>query len=543
MNGDPPEEVGRGASAADVFRLPREAYFDYPGNPRSPGCTYERAFRALWPQPEVAYAHVIGEEREDGGQGIALQYWFFYYFNDADNTHEGDWEMIQLSWDVATVDEALNRDPDRAAYAQHNGGEIAEWTDDKLLKEDGHPVVYAALGSHGSYYGDGVYLMYGEEGTGLGCDDTSRPARRVALTPRLVPTDVEDQDDPLAWAAFEGRWGEREGGIWNGPTGPNTKGRWTEPLSWEDGLREFSYSVGENNPGGLSPVNVFCTIISFGGAALNLDATHPIPFRVAVGAVLAGVVALFYRDRALLVRAGWLYVRHMPTFAVLGLLIVPVALVVNGIQALLAFAPPVDYALKLAEKSPASWVLYLLAASGLVHAPALIVIGPAVIEAVRQAESGRAPGIIESCRYVLARIALLARSFVRVWVPIVALVISVVGLPWAVRRAVDWAFFGQVIVYRDARSTEEATSASTALGRGRRLRAGLTLLLFAFLVAVAPPLIGVVLMVRSDLSLAWITTASGILTAALLPYAVIGATLFYRGLQDSAATARAPRLD
>ena len=377
------------------FACPKEAYFDFPGNPRSPGCTYDRAFRALSPQPEVTYAHVVGEEREDGSRGIALQYWFFYYFNDADNTHEGDWEMIQLSWDVATVAEALARDPDRAAYAQHNGGEIAEWTDDKLLKEDGHPVVYAALGSHGSYYGDGVFLMYCEEGTGLGCDDTSRPARRAALTPILLPTDVDDQDDPLAWVAYEGRWGEREGGIWNGPTGPNTKGRWTEPLSWEDGLREFSYSVGENNPGGLSPVNLFCNAISFGGAALNLNATHPIPFRLAVGAVLAGVVTLFYRDRKLLGGAARLYVRHLPTFAILGLLVVPVALVVNGIQALLTFAPPVDYLLKLAEKSPTSWVLYLLATSGLVHAPALIVVGPAVIGAVRQAESGRAPGMVE----------------------------------------------------------------------------------------------------------------------------------------------------
>jgi hypothetical protein len=55
------------------------------------------------PQPAVTYAHVIGEEPEDGSRGIALQYWYFYYFNDADNTHEGDWEMIQLSWDAATA--------------------------------------------------------------------------------------------------------------------------------------------------------------------------------------------------------------------------------------------------------------------------------------------------------------------------------------------------------------------------------------------------------------------------------------------------------
>ena len=46
----------------------------------------------------------------------------------------------------------------------------------------------------------------------------------------------------------------------------------------------------------------------------------------------------------------------------------------------------------------------------------------------------------------MERIKLLTVSFFRVWVPIVALVISVVGVPWAIRRAIDWAFFQQVIV-------------------------------------------------------------------------------------------------
>jgi hypothetical protein len=41
MDGDPPEEVARGASAADVFRLPKEAYLHLrpgvPGAPAPPG--------------------------------------------------------------------------------------------------------------------------------------------------------------------------------------------------------------------------------------------------------------------------------------------------------------------------------------------------------------------------------------------------------------------------------------------------------------------------------------------------------------------------
>ena len=33
---------------------------------------------------------------------IALQYWFFYVFNDFNNLHEGDWEMIQLDFDASS---------------------------------------------------------------------------------------------------------------------------------------------------------------------------------------------------------------------------------------------------------------------------------------------------------------------------------------------------------------------------------------------------------------------------------------------------------
>ena len=37
---------------------------------------------------------------------LALQYWLFYAFNDWNNLHEGDWEMIQLDFDAATAHQA-----------------------------------------------------------------------------------------------------------------------------------------------------------------------------------------------------------------------------------------------------------------------------------------------------------------------------------------------------------------------------------------------------------------------------------------------------
>jgi len=36
----------------------------------------------------------------------------------------------------------------------------------------------------------------------------------------VLPERVDDANDPLAWVRFDGRWGERHSGPYNGPTGP-----------------------------------------------------------------------------------------------------------------------------------------------------------------------------------------------------------------------------------------------------------------------------------------------------------------------------------
>ena len=48
----------------------------------------------------------------------------------------------------------------------------------------------------------------------------------------VLPDSVDDPNDPLAWLGFNGRWGERQGGPFNGPTGPAAKDRWLDPAPW-----------------------------------------------------------------------------------------------------------------------------------------------------------------------------------------------------------------------------------------------------------------------------------------------------------------------
>ena len=48
----------------------------------------------------------VATQRDRPGK-LALQYWFFYYFNDFANVHEGDWEMAQLVFHADTPEQAL----------------------------------------------------------------------------------------------------------------------------------------------------------------------------------------------------------------------------------------------------------------------------------------------------------------------------------------------------------------------------------------------------------------------------------------------------
>lgn len=132
---------------------------DLPGDPLDPGCSYERWARSQW-GPESAptvYARVTGQRGVEGR--LALQYWFFYPFNDYDNKHESDWERIQLEFEADDAAQALTREPVLAVYSQHYGAERGDWGDPKVeVLDETHPVVYVSAGSHASQFSEGVFL-------------------------------------------------------------------------------------------------------------------------------------------------------------------------------------------------------------------------------------------------------------------------------------------------------------------------------------------------------------------------------------------------
>jgi hypothetical protein len=239
------EQVKRAPSAADIADLRDGWYLDYEGKVLGNTCVYARAFRRLREEgkaPAVTYAHVAREPNHDG---FALQYWFFWYFNQFNDLHEGDWEGMQLSFESNVVADALDEEPSEVIVFQHAGGERASWEDGKVQKEGTHPVVYPAAGSHATFYDSSVYLGNGQNGSGVGCDNTSEPLRELRLRPVLLP-ETAPEEGAFQWLSYRGRWGEKEKGYNNGPTGPVTKTVWREPFAWMAEQR----STGPRLPGG-----------------------------------------------------------------------------------------------------------------------------------------------------------------------------------------------------------------------------------------------------------------------------------------------------
>ncbi|MFT3873544.1 MAG: hypothetical protein QM714_13020 [Nocardioides sp.] len=123
-----------GPSMEDVSKgLPGYA-LDLPGDPLNPGCEYEKWARSEWGNSAepTAYAHVATQTGVSNR--IALQYYFFYPFNDYNNKHETDWERIQLEFEAPDAATALSNGltPDLVVYSQHYGSERSGWDDDKL---------------------------------------------------------------------------------------------------------------------------------------------------------------------------------------------------------------------------------------------------------------------------------------------------------------------------------------------------------------------------------------------------------------------------
>jgi hypothetical protein len=176
------------------------------------------------PADWTVYGHVY--RAADGG--VLVQYWFFYPFNKFHGfgDHEADWEHV-------TVRIGPEGRPRGAWYSHHDDNAPGAWIGwSALPREDTHPVVLSALGSHACYARRRDVAWYDEV-----CP-TARPERAEAQGCRVWRSwsgatggvvDLGTLEEPAtSWLAWPGRWGA-EGGVGDdgaGPPGPAFQPGW-----------------------------------------------------------------------------------------------------------------------------------------------------------------------------------------------------------------------------------------------------------------------------------------------------------------------------
>jgi len=545
-------ELKRAPSADDIAGLGEGHHLDLRGDPLGDTCVYARDFARLKREgraPPTTYVHLA---REAGRGGLAVQYWFFWYFNQFNDLHEGDWEGMQVVFDSSDPAQALREGPSEIGLFQHGGGERGAWEEGKVEKEGTHPVVYAAAGSHATFYEAAVYVENGRKGSGVGCDDTSAPLRRIEPRPVQVPTRPGPGSEH-AWLAYEGRWGQLEKGFNNGPTGPATKGRWLEPLTWMEEIRSTSPRLPAGSVLGPTVTRAFCGTVADVTSFLNHTEDSPWLKLAIPLALLALVAFVAWRTRwgpveleelrarrafgQLLRTAAALYRRHWRAFAPIGLTAIPI---VGGTTAL-SWLLTGDTGRRIDDSVGLSGLHValgeLIAAIGAPVASA--VVAATAIVAVREIAAGRATGFGRAYAGMWRRFRRVVGAELLVTLAVILMALSVVGLPFAAWKYVGWLFVQQQILFED-RSIRAAMRGSSALVRGRWWYT-LRVAAFLWLVGVvAGPMLGFAL-IFTDISLVLINAIGAAVFALLVPYVAIGQTLLYFDLEAEPVRAPARR--
>ena len=485
------------------------------------------------------YAHVATDPDYPGQ--IALQYWMFYVFNDWNNLHEGDWEMIQINFHAATPAQALETTPYEVGYSQHEGAEGSSWTDPKLERVDGtHPVVYPAAGSHANFYSSELYL--GASGSqGVGCDDTRNADLNINPDVGTIPSDPAEAVATDPWIGFEGRWGELQPAFFNGPTGPNLKTSWTHPIAWSQDWRDRAYAVPAGGALGTSTTDFFCGVIKHGSRLLGRAIDHPTPTIALVAAFLVLLVYLLSRARwrpvaplrlarqrswgQILSAAARMYVSRLRLFVGIGLLVLPISVVITLLQALVLGASSI-LGIESEGGAASVFVLVMFAIGTALTLLGLGLVQAATARALIEIDNDRPVGPVQAYRMVVGSIRPLLGALVIGVVAVSLLLSSIFLLPIAIWLAVRWALIVPAVELEDLGSMR-ALGRSGRLVRGGWLKVGSLTIAAAAITLAAGPMIGTLLILFTDVPLGLLNVIAGLVYAIAMPFVALTTMYVY----------------
>jgi hypothetical protein len=549
-----------GPTAHDLSKGLFAYHLDFPGNPLTPACTYDQWSHQLnaGSRPTV-FARVVTDRRHP--DQLALQYWFFYVFNDFNDKHEGDWEMIQLNFDAPTAAAALAKRPSLVGYSQHAGAESAKWGDKKLeLVDRTRPVVYPALGSHANYYGSNLYLGR-SAAEGVGCDNTVGPSRELRPLVVLIPTDRQAYLRTFPWLGYAGHWGEERTGFYDGPTGPNTKQQWAEPISWADASwRDRSFAVPEGSVFGSTATDFFCGAVAFGSGLLTAAVGNPSPLLIAVAVLAIVLLWLTSRTRwdlsapfpvrrrrpwgSIVTAARRQYIGHVRLFLGIGLLFVPLGLIITTVQYLLFRVGVLAPLVQSAGASNGVVGSLALALGVLITLIGLAIVHTTTALAMVELDAGREVRVVAAFRQAVGLLPTVIGGLVVAALVVAVVSLTTIGVLIAVFLVVRWGLIAQVVAV-ERQNVLGSMRRSAQLVRGSWWRAAsLTLFITVFALLLGPTA-GAVLLFATSASFDFVNLIASLVFVFTLPYVAIATTYLYFDLaareeESETADATAP---
>ena len=205
----------------------------------------------------------------------------------------------------------------------------------------------------------------------------------------VIPNPV-DPERPFAWTLFEGRWGQRGVPLFNGPVGPNVDEKWNDPVgSMRIGHPPLFPSLRTPRSASMPPAS---------------SARFPKTARAGRHSPPPGLAGRPDRCRRprldLLLRLPiWKYLlgaldiygNELTTFLGIGLLAIPIGFIFNLLVQILARYSPFDQVLGWLSFSGGAAFTAASIVGGLQQAAMLLIVVPAVVQAMKQIRRWRAP--------------------------------------------------------------------------------------------------------------------------------------------------------
>jgi hypothetical protein len=292
---------------------------------------------------------------------------------------------------------------------------------------------------------------------------------------------------------------------------------------------------------GPTMTDAFCGLTEAGSKALIYTAVYPW-IGIPIAALAAGaLMVLFRRSRGLFHEAMRVYWRHWKVFAGIGLVAIPIGIVFNLLQAFLIGRWPLEYLVEWLDSTAGARLTAVAAIGGIQQLAMLLIIAPAVVQAVLDDTRGRHASVMRSYRLAAMRALPIAGATAIVLVLAGVPALLLIGLPIAIWLVVRWQFYVQSLVYLPERTSAGALRESAELVRNRWWRTLGTVLIFDLLATIPGIVVGFGLLTVGGTAVSFANAISSVLYALTIPLAVIAVTLMYLSRRQESLGSEAMR--